>query len=232
MDKHNVWLDILPVIFGHVMDGITYKSIIFSCKSFKKLMESHHPSLKSKVCNQLLSLLDKYPNNDWSWTSLSCNPKIPIEYIVSHMDLPWNWRYMSQRSDFTTQFIDSHPDLLQLWEWSDISSSLMVTPKYLEDHIDYPWNWKYLTLNPNMTIEYIDSHREYPWNIRCLSRIVPMKYIDNHPEDDTEGNNVWCIWWDWEYVSMNPNLTMEYIELHPEKPWRWDCISQNRFLKK
>ena len=34
--------------------------------------------------------------------------------------------------------------------------------------------------------------------------------------------------WDhWFYISMNPNLTMEFIEKHPEKPWSWHWISQN-----
>ena len=33
--------------------------------------------------------------------------------------------------------------------------------------------------------------------------------------------------WDWCYVSNNPNLTMEFVEKHPDKPWNWGCISDN-----
>ena len=33
--------------------------------------------------------------------------------------------------------------------------------------------------------------------------------------------------WDWHYISMNPNLTMEFIEKYPEKPWNWYGISRN-----
>ena len=32
--------------------------------------------------------------------------------------------------------------------------------------------------------------------------------------------------WDWDWISGNPNITMEIIEKHPEKPWNWDCISR------
>jgi hypothetical protein len=33
--------------------------------------------------------------------------------------------------------------------------------------------------------------------------------------------------WDWEYISCNPNLTMEMIEKNPDKPWDWNDISLN-----
>jgi len=33
--------------------------------------------------------------------------------------------------------------------------------------------------------------------------------------------------WNWEYISYNPNITMEIIEKYPEKPWVWWGISQN-----
>ena len=34
--------------------------------------------------------------------------------------------------------------------------------------------------------------------------------------------------WDWYWISMNPNLTMEMIEKNATKPWDWDYISMNR----
>ena len=30
-----------------------------------------------------------------------------------------------------------------------------------------------------------------------------------------------------EYISRNPNITMEKIEKHPNKPWKWWNISKN-----
>ena len=35
--------------------------------------------------------------------------------------------------------------------------------------------------------------------------------------------------WNWEWISQNPNITMEMIEKYPEKPWNWDWISMNTF---
>jgi hypothetical protein len=35
--------------------------------------------------------------------------------------------------------------------------------------------------------------------------------------------------WNWNWISANPNLTIEYVETHPEKDWDWHKISDNKF---
>lgn len=34
--------------------------------------------------------------------------------------------------------------------------------------------------------------------------------------------------WDWEYLSSNPNLTMEFVEKYQDKHWDWDLICANK----
>jgi hypothetical protein len=36
---------------------------------------------------------------------------------------------------------------------------------------------------------------------------------------------------DWNYISFNPNITMDYIKDNPDKPWDWDGISSNSFTR-
>ena len=33
--------------------------------------------------------------------------------------------------------------------------------------------------------------------------------------------------WDWNYISYNPNITMDIIINNPDKPWGWYSISRN-----
>ena len=33
--------------------------------------------------------------------------------------------------------------------------------------------------------------------------------------------------WSLYSLSMNPNITPEFVLAHPEKPWYWDCLSEN-----
>ena len=35
--------------------------------------------------------------------------------------------------------------------------------------------------------------------------------------------------WNWDWISMNSNITIEFIEAHPEKEWDWGMISNNKF---
>jgi len=36
--------------------------------------------------------------------------------------------------------------------------------------------------------------------------------------------------WDWSWISQNKNLTINYVERHPELPWDWYWISRNPSL--
>ena len=33
--------------------------------------------------------------------------------------------------------------------------------------------------------------------------------------------------WNWDGISRNPNITMEFIEKYPDKQWNWKWISKN-----
>ena len=33
--------------------------------------------------------------------------------------------------------------------------------------------------------------------------------------------------WNWNSISSNPNITMDFIEKYPDKPWDWKCIYMN-----
>ena len=37
--------------------------------------------------------------------------------------------------------------------------------------------------------------------------------------------------WDWCGLSLNPNVTMEYVEAHPKLPWVWEGLSMNEYKK-
>jgi hypothetical protein len=37
--------------------------------------------------------------------------------------------------------------------------------------------------------------------------------------------------WSWRGLSRNPNITMEFVEAYPDKPWSWHGLSSNKFTK-
>ena len=34
--------------------------------------------------------------------------------------------------------------------------------------------------------------------------------------------------WDWQYLSSNPNITIEIVKANPNKPWDWKWLSKTR----
>ena len=72
-----------------------------------------------------------------------------------------------------------------------------------------------------------------------MSRVISKK-IQNRTKNviDTIKKEWHNYWWqfinsnsdkdlNWDYISSNPNLTMDIINTNPDKPWNWCCISMN-----
>ena len=47
-----------------------------------------------------------------------------------------------------------------------------------------------------------------------------MEYIESNPDKP----------WNWEYVSLNPNLTLKMLNNHTDKPWDWRNMTYNPCL--
>ena len=56
-------LDVINFIFEFVDDGKTYKAILETCKYFY----DGHKHRKLSFCNQLWTLIMKYPEKNWNW---------------------------------------------------------------------------------------------------------------------------------------------------------------------
>ena len=92
--------DILFNIFRFIDDGFTYKSVIFTCKDWKRIIDTSYSSMKNELTNHLQTLLLKYPEKQWNWTCISSNPNITIEFIEKYLDKPWDWSSISRESKY------------------------------------------------------------------------------------------------------------------------------------
>lgn len=78
----------------------------------------------------------------------------------------------------------------------------------MQDIIDHEgggcWLYEFLSENSNITPEYIDAH-----------------IIENEGEGSEEDD------WDWNALSANKHLTIEFISKHIDKSWHWGILSGN-----
>ena len=44
-----------------------------------------------------------------------------------------------------------------------------------------------------------------------------FQFIKNNPDKP----------WDWDYLSLNPNVTWDVVQANLDKPWVWDWLSEN-----
>lgn len=71
--------------------------------------------------NELILILERFPNKPWDCDDLSENPSITMEDILNHPEKPWKWRWerLSINPNLTMEFIETHMD--KDWDWSEIS---------------------------------------------------------------------------------------------------------------
>ena len=120
--------EILIELFSFVNDGYTYKSVVFTCKKWNSFMKINYPEKRNKVCNHLLTLLQKYPNKPWNWCNLSANPNITIDIVEKYSD-KWNWYWLSLNPNITFDIVDKYLD--KPWSWDNLSVN-----KYIKHYCD------------------------------------------------------------------------------------------------
>ena len=49
--------------------------------------------------NDLIKLLDLYPDKPWDWDGLSSNPNITWEFVQANPNKPWEWVYLHFNSN-------------------------------------------------------------------------------------------------------------------------------------
>src|SRR5258708_37119595 len=101
-------LDVLSLIFNYVNDGKTYKSILYSSKLFYDIMTYYHSRKRYQVYNQLWSIINFYPDEQWNWNSITSNKNTTINIIKTNKI--WNLDALSSNPNITIDFIKEHLD--------------------------------------------------------------------------------------------------------------------------
>ena len=68
--------------------------------------------------NITLEIIEKNPDKDWVWNSISGNPNLTIKYIEENLNKDWDWNFMSCNPNLTIDFIEKNLD--KDWDWIEI----------------------------------------------------------------------------------------------------------------
>jgi len=173
---------------------------------------------------------------------------IPIEYVLSNIELPWNWGALSYNKFLTIEHILSNTD--KAWDWDGLSSNnnnITIDDVIKNNHL--PWSWEYITYKKNLTIDHVLKHelqdKLYNWNWYHISTFIVtwddvLKYPHLPYDWSALSINENITWdhiltnmdkdWDWNYISIHRENICEMTQKHPKLPWVWENISLNKHI--
>lgn len=155
-----------------------------------------------------------------SWKALSSHPHLSWDFVLENLGKPWDWFRLSKNPRFSLPFIHNTPAYIQAtWDWKGIAQNPSNDWSYLESYLPNPY--QYISDYPNLTWKDIEVRGlSKPWNWKALSKnqAIDWNIVKTHPE----------IIWDWEGLSQNPNISLEFIfETFHLYPWSWKGIVKN-----
>ena len=159
--------------------------------------------------NLTIEFVKKYIDKPWNWENMSYNDDFATPEIVeANLDMPWNWSALTTNKNFTMEYIESHIDFP--WSLENVCLNDNITAEFFKTHIhkivqqDYCFS---MFESPNLINETMTLLKEIP-NLKVnwwgASGTFPIQFIEENPNFP----------WEWEAVSRNPNLTPAFIEKH------------------
>jgi hypothetical protein len=103
-----------------------------------------------------------------------------------------------------------------------LSENENITIDYLLKNMNKNWDWNKLIINKGINIKDIFNNPELPWpkNWWDNPNIMPEDLINNNIYDKEK----------WTAVSLNLNVSIEFIIANQHLPWNWSLISRHPYL--
>lgn len=137
--------------------------------------------------------------------------------------------------------LDLYPN--EKWDMKRLSCNPNITIQDIIKYIHLDWNWIYISSRDDIPwqdiIKYI--HLDWDWDnilrrkdivFSDVLNIIQQNKIFNVPIQDISYNVKWNdiynnknFDWDWVYVSINPNITIQNIIDNINFPWQWKRVS-------
>ena len=207
----------------------------------------------NKVCT--LEFIEKHMDWPWDYTALSDVDKVNESFLEKYMDKPWNWHNLSTCPSISIDFILKHND--KDWAWFSISRWKATYEAYKKNP-DMPWNMRDLWTNKNMPVEFYyetadKTPEDFNWifSNRSLSDDDIMRFVRDHSPFSPEHEDKWEMHGflrssripmsfieehiddpriDWSAISLNDNITEDFILRYISKPWVYRLLCTNSNL--
>ncbi len=185
----------------------------------KGLYISYNPNLSIHIVLKYKSIIK------WNWQQVSSNPGITAEDILNHPELPWDDTYISSNPNIRIEHVKSWHFIE--WNWNLLSKNPGIKIEDILENRHLPWVYYFVYRNPNLRWYHLEDlkkirpyDKQYKYAI-CSNPGISLKYIEANID---EFNN-------FEYISYNPNLTLEFVVKNSKVGWTLYYLYSNPGIK-
>lgn len=198
------------------------------------------------------------PDYKWNYQLVSSNPTLTAEYLLQNLDKHWKWDLLYSNTNvnfdiladsdinltpylplkrsiirvykaLTAKFILKYFDIFQLrdvlddYDWGVIFKNGTITIDDVIAHPELIYDYDIFSHNTKLELWYVLANIDQRWNWDALSKNPSFSV-----SDILEGFEAGA---DWSYpgLSVNPNLTFDFIYSRIEKNWNIFSLSINRY---
>ena len=188
----------------------------------------------------LQKFISQHEDMNWDWNSLSKNPNITIEFILS-TDYPWHFWFVSDNPNVRACHILQRPeehwelttaikhvdcsDIFEYpeicWPIDHIPKNRKLTKENIAKNYSYKDNWWFLSLNKNLHMNYYaheNPKKPWPWMLLSIHPTATLKYITTHLD----------LPWRWDAMHANPNITEKFVLNNSGLDWYWNGLSSSK----
>ena len=177
----------------------------------------------------------EHPDLPWNFGFLS--EHIDVNFVYANPDLPWDFKALSHRMNLN--FIQENPN--KNWSWVNIISrhpdlTLEIILKELGDTNNWRSTW---FMNPNITFKDVIENPNLNVHMKSLYEKFTSEILNNMPAFiiDYKLASLYATlediqkrpdrFWDYENLSFNPNITIDFVKQNLLKNWNWNALTTN-----
>jgi len=220
--------------------------------SFEFILEHPEMSWDPKYVSRNISVTEDHVRNNlsypWDYRGLCMNPNLSFEFFDEFIIKPValhrvDWHLLSANSSVTVRNISENIH----YKWNDkyLSMNPNITSNYiLNEGKSRHWFVPFVSANPGITESDIFKSRlkkMFDWDYTNLSANVnlPMVYVNDNPDNDwnyhsismranmIDIQNYHRVKWDAMGLSLNPNITFDFVLKNPQISWHRPSLLMN-----
>lgn len=187
-------------------------------------------------------------NIEPDFRALSANPNITQTDILRYPEAKWSYLRLFENSNLSWNFIKTFPT--NTYTFMHISKNPVITPAIVRANSKRRWDYQVLAENPSFTWKDIQKNVKLRKHQNCFISNNPNLTLDFIREELNKEDpvnlimdNVWqnpglmpedivnVDFFDGDYqaLSFNPNLTVNFVRERIECDWNFEALSANNF---